>query len=692
MPKDLEAIAELAPPYGRWFQKGCRFSQDKFGQPPKKLEEAARRAKERFKAEEKRYNQSLIEFREIEYTYNYRDPIYKKAAKAHKKAEKRFKTAERTFTQEKFKKAVYFTGLNVQLHEVILFATLLAAISFFVGLIVSLMLIFVVGVDIMVAGLYIFPVALISPLVVFAIIASYPEILANRMRAKSIGRAPESINYMIMSMRQNPSLNKAVSFAAENSEDPIASSLKKVIWDIYMRKQQSIEEAFREFAYEWGYWNEDFKRSLYAIKSSTLERTTDGLNRALDKANDIILNGTRRQIEKFAASLSGPTTILFALGILLPMVIGAMLPMMSINVPTNPTEMAETQTEELEGITEEVPESMPVIILVMDVLFPFITLVYSYHILGKRPGTSSPPMVKSRLTKKQHRIILITAIILCVFLGVLSLPILRDRFGILGTLVGSLPILWAFGFSLGYYCISTSAWQKKRRDEIKKLEDEFPDALFQLGSRIAEGEPLERALKKTSDSMKGTSIAELFAKIAYALQVSRGTLNDVLFGKNGVLIDVPSRTIHATMKSVVEIVKKDAFTAGQTIVNISNYLRDMKKVEHDIRTQLSQTVEMMKTTGMLFAPLVMGITAALYVLLSEEFAELPNSTPMIPNDIFFMILGFYLAFVVIITMYFTVGIEHGEDKIQFKYSVGSALPVAISIYTVAVVLGQIMIG
>jgi hypothetical protein len=356
--------------------------------------------------------------------------------------------------------------------------------------------------------------------------------------------------------------------------------------------------------------------------------------------------------------------------------------------------MAEGPTEEMteETVKQETPENMPMIILVMDVFFPFVTFIYAYHILGKRPGTSSPPMVKSRLTKTQRRTIVATAVILCVFLGVLGLPILRDRFGMFGTLIGSLPILWAFGLSLGYYCTATSAWQKKRRDEIKKMEDEFPDALFQLGSRIAEGEPLERALRKTSKAMKGTSIAELFARIAYALQITRGTLNEVLFGRNGVLNDVPSRTIHATMNSMVEIVKKDAFTAGQTIVNISNYLRDMKKVEHDIRTQLSQTVEMMKTTGMLFAPLVMGITAALYVLLSKEFSEMPNALPMIPNDVFFLILGFYLAFVVIITMYFTTGIEYGEDRIQFKYSVGNALPVAVIIYTVAVILGQLTIG
>jgi Flp pilus assembly protein TadB len=693
MPSEPEKSTDLSPPYGRWYAKGCRFVQDKFGPSSAKIEQNAKKAKERFMEEEKKYNQSLAEFREIEYTHQSNDPIYKKAARKHKKDEKRFKRAERIYTQEKFKKAVYFTGLNVELHEVILFASFLGFISLVIALLSAIIFIILLRIPILVAALYILPTVTITPLVVFSFIASYPEILANRLRAKSIGRTPEAINYLIMSMRQNPSLNRAVAFAAENSEEPISSSMKKVQWDIYMRKHQSIEEAFREFAYEWGYWNDDFKRSLYAIKSSTLERTGEGLNRALDKANDIILEGTRRQIDKFAASLSGPTTILFALGILLPMVIGAMLPMMSISVPANPQELTGGQVQGVnQTVTQTAPDSMPIIILVMDVLFPFITFIYAYHILGKRPGTSSPPRVKSRLSQKQHRMIIASSIVICIILGVLGLPLLRERFGLIGTLIGSLPILWAFGLSLGYYCLSTSASQKKRRDEIKKMEDEFPDALFQLGSRIAEGEPLERALKKTSEAMKGTSIAELFAKIAYGLQVTRGTLNDVLFGKNGVLNEVPSRTIHATMKSVVEIVKKDAFTAGQTIVNISNYLRDMKKVEHDIKTQLSQTVDMMKTTGILFAPLVMGITAALYVLLSEEFSKMPNAAPMIPNDIFFLILGFYLAFVVIITMFFTTGIEHGEDNIQLKYSIGTALPVAIIIYTLAVILGQLMIG
>jgi hypothetical protein len=117
----------------------------------------------------------------------------------------------------------------------------------------------------------------------------------------------------------------------------------------------------------------------------------------------------------------------------------------------------------------------------------------------------------------------------------------------------------------------------------------------------------------------------------------------------------------------------------------------MKKVEHDIKTSLTQTVSMMKSTGLLFAPLVMGITASLYVLLSREFANLPGSTQMLSNDLFFMVIGVYLILMVMVTVYFSVGIEHGEDRIELRYSLGNAVPLAIVVYAFSLVGGQILI-
>jgi hypothetical protein len=277
--------------------------------------------------------------------------------------------------------------------------------------------------------------------------------------------------------------------------------------------------------------------------------------------------------------------------------------------------------------------------------------------------------------------------------GILGIPYLKEYLGIFGSVLGPVPIVIGIGFAIGYFCRASSKHQKKRRDEIKKMEEEFPDALFKLGSRIAEGAPLETALRKVAESMKKTAIAELFERISYTIRITRATPEEAMFGKDfGVLNNLPSRTIKASMRAVVESTKKDASTAGSIIINVSNYLRDMKKVEHDIKINLSQTVQMMKSTGILFAPLVMGITASLYVLLSEEFALIPGSTQLLSNDLFFLILGVYLIIMVMVILYFSVGIEHGEDRIELKYSIGNAVPVAVVVYALALVAGQFLIS
>jgi hypothetical protein len=219
------------------------------------------------------------------------------------------------------------------------------------------------------------------------------------------------------------------------------------------------------------------------------------------------------------------------------------------------------------------------------------------------------------------------------------------------------------------------------------MEGEFPDALFQLGSRIAEGNPLEIALMKTGENMPNTLIGSLFENVSFQLRTTRSTLNEVLFGKFGLLNDVPSRTINASMKTIVETVKKDAATAGQTIIGMSEYITDMKKVEHDIRIELSSTVDMMKSTGILFAPLVMGITSALYVLLFNEFSNIPGAAAMVPPQIFFLIIGIYLMLAVMVSIYFSVGIQHGGDGIEMKYSMGIALSMSVVIFTATTLLG-----
>jgi Flp pilus assembly protein TadB len=662
-----EAVDEQSD--GRLYFRCCKTVFQIFGLKGRRLAKLLASRDERIDALEEEFR--LIERKHTSNEMRMEAKERSIAREKLRRKEIKFNSLKKRLKQEELSKALNFLGMPLMPYEVTFFAGFLAFISFVLGFI-SLM-----TVSAVLSGLEYLPIILpfvfILPIITYSIAHSYPQMLAKRMRASSIARTPEAINYMVMSMRLSPSLNKAVEFAAENTDEPVSSSLKKVLWNIYMKKHNNIEDAFLAFAFDWSD-SEEFKNSLYAIRSASLEKTERGLIRALDKATEIVLIGTKRRIEGFVSSLTTPTTIMFSLGVLLPLVVGAMMPMLSLGSMNSGTILGQS------GVVSDEPNPTGMILL-MDVLFPIAGFLYAFNILGKRPGTSVPLDIRSDMHKGQLNNMMLTLFLIAVGLVICGILIILSYNNILGSFL----LLWGIGLPLALYYMLTVSNRKRKRDKILRMEEQLPDAIFQLGSRIAEGIPVEKALKKTSDTMKDTDISELFEQIYFRIQITRTTLEDALFGFDGLLNEFPSKSISATLKVAVEVTKKDAHEAGQTLISISNYLRDMKSLEHEIRTSLKSSVDGMKATGMIFAPLVMGVTSGLFFLLSGVFESLGSGAQMIPSPIFVLIVGIYLILTVIIIMYFTTGIEHGADPIERRYQTGIALVVALLIFTVTTV-------
>jgi Flp pilus assembly protein TadB len=151
-------------------------------------------------------------------------------------------------------KSLRFTGTSLMVEEV-LAAAWLAGILASLAVVAAVVLVFILG------GfgpmLYFLPFASIAPIAAYSLIMNYPEARARRMRIRSLGSAPEAVTYMAMSLKLSPSLNKAIEFAAENTEGPLADRLRGVMWDVYSRRKESIEESFMGFANDWGEWNDD---------------------------------------------------------------------------------------------------------------------------------------------------------------------------------------------------------------------------------------------------------------------------------------------------------------------------------------------------------------------------------------------------------------------------------------------------
>ncbi|MCK4266035.1 MAG: type II secretion system F family protein, partial [Thermoplasmata archaeon] len=255
---------------------------------------------------------------------------FKRSSDMLAKKEQKLARLVRVQEQKGFRRALRITGMNLTVSETVSFASRSAALTFFLSLTLIITLWSFIGLP-FVTGLVMSLVCLVAlPFAVFAYVLNYPERLARNLELEAFGSAPDVVNYMVMSMELTPSLDRALQFAVENATGPMAKELKGLMWKVQSRSYATTEEALVDYAGELRDHNEEFRSALYNILSASKESSREGMSASLRRASDIVLTGTRQRVESFSSSLATPTTILFALGILLPMIIGSLLPMLSI--------------------------------------------------------------------------------------------------------------------------------------------------------------------------------------------------------------------------------------------------------------------------------------------------------------------------------------------------------------------------
>ncbi|MCK4970894.1 MAG: hypothetical protein KAS77_10210, partial [Thermoplasmata archaeon] len=168
-----------------------------------------------------------------------------------------------------------------------------------------------------------------------------------------------------------------------------------------------------------------------------------------------------------------------------------------------------------------------------------------------------------------------------------------------------------------------------------------------------------------------------------------------LFGRGGALVGFPSENVSASLKTIVQMVRKDVSGAGRAIVAVSDHMRDLRKVDREVASQLRPVTDMMRSTATLFAPIILGITSALYLVVAQLAPSLPFSStaaaPM-PAGIFAMVLGIFVMAIAAATMQFTSRLSYGDDPLEGRYQTARALPVAIGVYTISSIIGHAVIA
>lgn len=537
--------------------------------------------------------------------------------------------------------------------------------------------------------------ALAMTLVLFWYLYNYPHSKAKAVGIQMSADAVLGILYMVIYMRLSPNLEGAIKFASKNLGGPLSWDLKKLVWDIETGTYGSANEALTFYIDKWKDKNKEFAEALSLLKNTAIE--SKRREAVYEETIDVILNGTRERAKHYASGLRMPMTLVYALGILLPVMGLILFPIVMIFV------------------SESVKPSF--VFFGYNILLPTILFFLVNYLLSSKPPTFSPPDISAARgvppmgkIKIEDKLIPIWPIALVVgipfiILGLLGISseevYLSVNFSILIILGLALPIVtYAF----------LDSYQKMRvRNDIEKIENEFGIALFQLGNVIAGGTPIESAIDKARHNMKETKIAEMFEIISLNMKKFGCTFEQALFDKKiGAIYYYPSNLITSIMQTILQSAKKSIKTAAGSMVVISRYLKGVHDVKEEIDDILGETTASMGFLAMFLAPLVSGITVTMAVVILQILTRLGASMQSITSSagsnmaqsmllipwamggelpisppVFQIIVGIYMIETAVLLSAFLNGIKYGRDPVGMRYNIWSILLFGIIIYIIS---------
>lgn len=576
----------------------------------------------------------------------------------------------------------------------------------------------------------------LASLFVFYYTYTLPKRLAAEWRLKSSSQMVPAVLYTVVYMKHTSNLERAVAFAAEHLEGPLAMDFRKIFYDVEVGKFSTIKQSLDYYLESWKDYAPEFIESFHLIESSLFEPTENRRVEILEKSLTVILDGIYEKMLKYSRDIRSPLTNVYMLGIVLPTLGLALIPLASTL---------------LGGALQ-----WQHVFVIFDVIVPFLVFYLVSEALLKRPGgygdatvlELNPEYYKYKSNKPW-----ITAALICIpililgllpfifqinfitsslglqsdyTLGIFGLQSFSDiklfdfqisdqgttgPFGPFAVLLSLLiPVAIGLFFSIAYN-LKTKDLIKSRED-TKLLENEFTNSLFQLGNRLGDGVPAEIAFGRVAESTTSQKTHEFFATVNNNIQSLGLSLERAIFDKKrGAITYFPSPLISTSMKILVESVKKGLAVAARSLMSISEYVKNIEKINQRLKDLLAEVVSDMRSNMVFLAPLLAGIVVGLSTMITtilnklqtivalssttgstaglgniSSITDIFNLTQMIPPYYIQIAIGIYLIEIAFILTKALVTVDSGKDVLKEKYELAQNLKKSMLLYIVTALI------
>lgn len=625
------------------------------------------------------------------------------------------------FIKKRIEDPIYLSGLKASEDEVFSLFVMSSIISLLIFLPLSLL-------DFpSTSFLLIFP-----PFIVFNVL-SYPHFYSEVVRIRAGNEMVSIILYMVTYLSFSPVYEKAVQFTASRCHGPMGNDFKRLMYDLHVGRFTNIKQAMASYSRKWTLWNEDFINSLILLQLIELQPSKARVDEILKASTEKIMTSCYSKMEDYAFGLKMPSTLLMLFGIMLPLMGLVMFPLTSI------------------FLTESINPFY--IGIGYTVILPLFLWWFLYRMISKRPATYShsekleevSPEKYIEIKKLRMKIPIIPIAFLLGFM--ITIPglfyylelysyhsfifshytlgqalnkwqeyclsryapseMIRDTFR-------AMFVMWGVAFAI----IFSTYFRSKKPYEldlfIRKLEKDFQDGLFELQSALYQNIPVETAVLKVINQYRRLNksespIAIFFTNLHERLVRSAVSIKEALFGKGGLVSQLPSSLIKNIMGIVVSALDKGPLIASDVTRNIVSYLTRLEEIEHMIKNSMNEILSNLIMQAKFIAPFMAGIVASSSVVIIQllqavamalgsveklynlgtnvggsmyNTLDILNLKRVMPPTLMELIAGIYLVECVIITAIFVTGISRGFNKVYRDYLISRFLMAAVFLFTI----------
>jgi hypothetical protein len=471
----------------------------------------------------------------------------------------------------------------------------------------------------------------LSPLLYLGV-REYPVRLAEGEKRRRAGEAPRILCSLSASLLLNPNPEVAASFAAENAGGRMARDLGEELSRVLLRVHGEAGEALQGLSRKWGNPPE-LERSLPLLLASVRAGEEDR-RRAVERALELSLEEVRERVREFVGWVRFPLLLLYSFGVLLPLCLLTLLPVLaSLGFLSSPLPLAALYC----------------------FFLPLGGYLLSSWILSRRPGVSPP----REFVPRQDRRHLLPSFLPLSLLSLLPLlPLPEEKV---------LAFLWAVVLALSLHLFLTTRGEGEERRRLLELEENFPEALQELGSELRGGKPMEEALRRVAAARRG------WGKLVAGREEESS-----------------SGLVRGTLPLLRGLAERSGRTAGEAALHLSSHLRRLREVERRGRREMAELSSSMRSVALFFSPLIASLTCQMYAILWRRGTDLSAGAPS-PATLL-LLLGVYTLAFSSLLLSLVSEMEEGGDRGVKRGLLASGLPLCLSVFTLGTVGGGMLLG